>query len=485
VGAQNQELAEPTRFTRPRAALDGAPSTMPRTLSRIKRELLGGQTLVKSVIWRLFSAVVRSPFIWGAVLSAGWYGFIVYGPVGIPELRALFAEHPLEYVSAGLFFVGIASLGLRSVDLIREGKIVRLVEFQLPGQGGLASGLCWASPEDLRKSLEQIPRTFRDTRLIGRFEEILRYLELNGSLKGLQEHVRYIADKAAADTGASYALVRMFIWAIPILGFLGTVVGIALALGNLAPQQLEESLPEVMAGLTVAFNTTIQALGLCIVLYFALFFVERAEAGVLERLDSVVEQVVASWTKQSEGQGDLGLERTSCPLVDAVSEAFRVPVAVWEQAVGQLAHSLREVGSSLAEQIHQEISQALDRTFAAHCERLSLLEHQILSEHRKKLEELQNRFQERVEVMVQLQQSVEEHTELLIKVVETAQVLRTLQESLNRNLATLAASQQFQELLMSLTAAIHLLTARVESSLGELGPREMSGLGIPAVRKAS
>ncbi len=439
---------------------------------------------MKSVIWRLFSAIVRSPFIWGAVLSVGWYGLIVYGPAGFPELRALFADHPLEYVSAGLFFIGLASLGLRSVDLIREGKILRLVEFQVSGQERLGGGLCWASPVHLRKSLEQIPRRFRESRLIGRFEEILRYLELNGSLEGLQEHVRYVAEKAAANTGASYALVRMFIWAIPILGFLGTVVGIALALGNLAPQQLEESLPEVMAGLTVAFNTTIQALGLCIVLYFALFFVERAETRVLERLDSVVEQVVASWTKQLGRQGDLAPGRTTCPLIDAVSEAFRVPVAIWEQAVGQLVHSVREVGSSLAEQIHHGISEALDRTFAAHSERLSSLEHQILAEHRKKLEELQKQFQERVEVMVQLQQSVEERTELLLKAVETTQVLRTLQESLNRNLATLAASQQFQELLMSLTAAIHLLTARVESSFGELGPREMPGLGIPAIRKA-
>ena len=439
---------------------------------------------MKSAMRSLFSAIVRSPFVWGGVLAAGWYSLVVHGPMAFPELRALFAEHPLEYVSAGLFFVGLASLGLRSVDVIREGRILRLVESQVPGQDRLGGGLCWASPEHLRKSLEQIPRRFRESRLIGRFEEILRYLELNGSLEGLQEHVRYVADKAAANTGASYALVRMFIWAIPILGFLGTVVGIALALGNLAPQQLEESLPEVMAGLTVAFNTTIQALGLCIVLYFALFFVERAEARLLERLDSVVEQVVASWTKQVGRQGDLAPGRTTCPVRDAVSEAFRAPVAVWEQAVGQFAHSLREVGSSLAEQLHQGISQALDRTLAAHIESLSSLEQQILAEHRKKLEELQKQFQERVEAMGQLQQSVEERTELLIKAVETSQVLRTLQESLNRNLATLAASQQFQELLMSLTAAIHLLTARVESSLGELGPRETSGLGIPVIRKA-
>lgn len=440
---------------------------------------------MRSSVWKFVSTMMGSPFVWGAVFWGVWYGVLLHGPIPFPELRALFVEHPLEYVSAALFFVGLASLGLRGVGLAREGKILRQVESQQEAKHHPAGFLDWRSPEDLGRSLAGLPRRLRDSLVVSRFLEILRHWEQKRSAEELQEYIRYLSDKAASNAAVSYALVRMFIWAIPILGFLGTVVGIALALGNLAPQQLEESLPEVMAGLTVAFNTTIQALGLCIVLYFALFFVERAEGRLLERLDSAADQVVGVWAKQLGQQGELLSGGEGRALRDAVVEAFRAPVAAWDNLARQLITSLGEIGSRMAHEIHRGVTLALERSFAAHVEKLSVLEHQILAEHRQRVEELQDYFQQRVERLVQLQESVEERTELLLKAVEATQVLRTLQESLNRNLTTLAASQQFQELLMSLTAAIHLLTARVENSLGELGSREAPSLGMPAIRKAS
>ena len=78
---------------------------------------------------------------------------------------------------------------------------------------------------------------------------------------------------AAART--SSALIAQMSDAIPVLGFLGTVIGITLAIGKLSPQALEDSLPEVMTSLSVAFYTTTQALGLSIVLMFAQFLITQ------------------------------------------------------------------------------------------------------------------------------------------------------------------------------------------------------------------
>ena len=65
-----------------------------------------------------------------------------------------------------------------------------------------------------------------------------------------------LADQAAERLHESYSLVRTITWAVPILGFLGTVVGITMAIANVTPEQLDTSLGEVTDGLAVAFDTT-------------------------------------------------------------------------------------------------------------------------------------------------------------------------------------------------------------------------------------
>jgi hypothetical protein len=66
---------------------------------------------------------------------------------------------------------------------------------------------------------------------------------------------------------SSYTLSNVFIWAIPILGFIGTVIGIGQAVGafsgSLDQAQdislLKKSLNDVTGGLATAFDTTLHA----------------------------------------------------------------------------------------------------------------------------------------------------------------------------------------------------------------------------------
>ena len=46
------------------------------------------------------------------------------------------------------------------------------------------------------------------------------------SSEGLAEHLKYLGELAAERQHSSFAMVRTITWAIPILGFLGTVLGI-------------------------------------------------------------------------------------------------------------------------------------------------------------------------------------------------------------------------------------------------------------------
>lgn len=83
-----------------------------------------------------------------------------------------------------------------------------------------------------------------------------------------------------------YNFVRYLLWAIPSLGFIGTVMGIGAGLGVISrnPPSVEnaqEVMGLVTAELAVAFDTTLVALVLTTVLAFCLYAVENREETTL------------------------------------------------------------------------------------------------------------------------------------------------------------------------------------------------------------
>src|SRR6201999_1221002 len=105
------------------------------------------------------------------------------------------------------------------------------------------------------------------------------------SADDLDDHLRHLEELEAVQANASYSMARIIIWAIPILGLLGTVMGITIAVANLNPQTLEESMTMVTHGLGVAFDHTATALSLTMLLMFIKSRVERLEDLLLARVD--------------------------------------------------------------------------------------------------------------------------------------------------------------------------------------------------------
>ena len=87
-----------------------------------------------------------------------------------------------------------------------------------------------------------------------------------------------------------YNMLRYLMWLIPTLGFIGTVVGIALALGeagdmpNLAQADaLGDWMKSLTGSLALAFNTTLLALALAAVLVFLTHLAQGREETALNR----------------------------------------------------------------------------------------------------------------------------------------------------------------------------------------------------------
>ena len=236
-------------------------------------------------------AVATSPVLWGLAATVAFYLAIPYLPLNREFVARYFAGHWIEYATTGLFIIGLAELIKKVWGLNRERGVFSLLPTPLTSP----SRSYGENLRSLDATLDRVPGGYRRTLLAQRLADVSEYLQGKSGAKSLEEHLRYLAELGSEQLHGSYALIRTLTWAIPILGFLGTVIGITMAIANITPDQLESALGEVTGGLAVAFDTTALSLALSMILVFATFVVEKWEGGLLSDVEQFGMPPVSCW----------------------------------------------------------------------------------------------------------------------------------------------------------------------------------------------
>lgn len=125
-------------------------------------------------------------------------------------------------------------------------------------------------PEDARKlsrPLEALPEPERGFLLPRALRGALSRYGSTASVADVSTVVRDVCDTEADRLDSELSMVRYITWAIPSIGFIGTVRGIGTALGN-AHEAVAGNIAAVTASLGVAFNSTFIALLISIVIMF-------------------------------------------------------------------------------------------------------------------------------------------------------------------------------------------------------------------------
>ncbi|MBL8658304.1 MAG: MotA/TolQ/ExbB proton channel family protein [Rhodospirillales bacterium] len=144
-----------------------------------------------------------------------------------------------------------------------------------------------------------------DSPSYGRFlphliQRVVTQFQTNRSVDQANALLNSSLDLGLHEIDLRYMMIRYVIWAIPALGFLGTVLGIALALAYAGAADLQD--PALLAGLTerlaVAFNTTLLALCMSAVLVLVQHVVQAREERALNRagqycLDNLINRLYA------------------------------------------------------------------------------------------------------------------------------------------------------------------------------------------------
>ena len=127
-------------------------------------------------------------------------------------------------------------------------------------------------PEDAREYARQIESLPEADRRLLLPRSLLSALGRFGATRNIQDvstTVHAVCDAESERLDAELSMVRYIAWAIPSVGFIGTVRGIGEALGQ-AHKAVEGDIAGVTQSLGVAFNSTFIALLISIVLMFLL-----------------------------------------------------------------------------------------------------------------------------------------------------------------------------------------------------------------------
>jgi len=134
---------------------------------------------------------------------------------------------------------------------------------------------------------------------------LLHYLESNADPQRTHELLRHQSDLDADTAAAGYRTVKLFIWAMPILGFVGTVLGISLAVGGFSEflttnldiedvSRVTAELGNVASGLSFAFDTTLLGLLAGLVANVTSSAVQKRDERFFTRLDELGLSIVAN-----------------------------------------------------------------------------------------------------------------------------------------------------------------------------------------------
>ncbi|MFC3034034.1 MotA/TolQ/ExbB proton channel family protein [Pseudoalteromonas fenneropenaei] len=139
-----------------------------------------------------------------------------------------------------------------------------------------------SQPLNIQQALSELEgSSYRDNPAMATWINCIRRFKNTNNVQHAAEAIASSVDALAAQLESGNNMIRYIIWAIPSIGFVGTVRGIGQALAQ-ADKALAGDISGMTASLGVAFNSTLVALFISLILmYFMHLLNSRQDAMVL------------------------------------------------------------------------------------------------------------------------------------------------------------------------------------------------------------
>lgn len=244
---------------------------------------------------------------------------------------------------------------------------------------------------------------------------------------------------------SSYSFPRILVWAIPLLGFIGTVIGISQAVNQFSGflegaedvDKIKEGIGGVTSGLGVAFDTTLLALLLSVVVMIPLVLAERSESRLLLAMDVFINDKLLS--RLSSKDKNLNRDTIEQAVKGAIDRHFPNPQDLIEPA----------------HEYAQQASQALADGFITEISKVQDVSSQIIEQVN---EVRQFAIKDRQKFMTFFTQQEQNNQEIINEIKTTVEAIKTKNEAVSKNL-----NHQSQKISRQLEKAANALEQKVSS----------------------
>ncbi|MEO1006584.1 MAG: MotA/TolQ/ExbB proton channel family protein, partial [Cyanobacteria bacterium J06638_38] len=291
---------------------------------------------------------------------------------------------------------------------------------------------------------------------------------------------------------SSYSFPRILVWAIPLLGFIGTVIGISGAVSGFTGflensgdvEQIKEGIGQVTSNLGLAFDTTLLALFLSVLVMIPLVLVERYESRLLLGIDVFInDKLLPRLKKKNEQLNEVAINEA---VAGAIKEYFPNPQDLIEpaqsyaqEAANQLATGFLTEVSKVQDISSQVINQVGEIKQQANSDRREFLNffaqqqqanQELVQQIRSIVEEIRSKNMTAAQDLNAQTQGISEQLE------KAAQILETRVSSLEVATQKMSDFQQIQQGLersfasLEKTAQLEHVLAGVKDNLSQLQP---------------
>ncbi|GHT30808.1 hypothetical protein FACS1894214_1350 [Planctomycetales bacterium] len=414
-----------------------------------------------SYISRFFT----SPFLWGGLVSFAFYAAIHRGIIDSPFLLRYFAGHEIEYITAVMFFIAAAGLIIKFFFCKRQRAALKRVPVLGPRENQKVEARFVSRYTGL---LEQYEKKHGSSLLTERLKTALQFVSRCGSAEELDTELRYLSEEEFAKADADYGLVRLVLWAVPMLGFLGTVVGITMALSNLDLNAINESSKMLSAGLSVAFDTTALAIALDVTLYFIQFVVYRDESNLLWEIDRLAsDELRGRFELEITGQDSsqtVAVRRMMESVILSIEALIEKQTKHWTDgmdAADRRYCKLTEQNTEImTDMLKKALAAALSENVTKHAVLLAEVEKRFIEQTRESAEKIDDSLKHNLGTLASLQKEMLRQNDTVQQIIGAGGLLMKNEQRLNENLAALAQVGNFEETVNSLAAVIHLLNGK-------------------------
>lgn len=317
----------------------------------------------------------------GLFASAVFYLLVWLFP--LPWIERYFLGHPVSVAATILFSVACAILVVKVRRIRADTKLTNQLrddDLMLALPDNLQTSEQWLLRNDAGRvaklwlqSLGELPQSARRSPLVVRLAELLQRQSGRVSTRHLSDDLREVSSREGDTAYDSLQLIRIIVWAIPMLGFLGTVIGITQTLGGLDFSDGIAAVDRLKSGLYVAFDTTALGLVLSVLAIFLQFPVERSDQRLLGEIDRRVGSMLSAGLP-SDDHGDNPAAHIA-ELCDgirvAVGQSLASQAELWRTTIDEAHSHWQRVAEDNSQRIATALATSLRPLLEMHTDKLS------------------------------------------------------------------------------------------------------------------